>query len=82
VSRLNAAKAEVAYLELEDEFLKAKERFYSGGQTPAARAKYEEVKSRFHNARVAYRQARETTAGDGDAVATPSTARASASVQK
>lgn len=74
MSRLDEAKAEVAYLELETEFLKAKEKYQSG---KLSLAKYNETKQRFHDARTAYRETR-TTAGDG--IASPSPARASASV--
>jgi hypothetical protein len=79
MSRLDEAKAQVAYLELEDEFLKAKERFTKGN---LSQAKYSEVKERFHAARSAWRESRQATAADGDAVVSPQPARQSASVNK
>ena len=74
MSRLDEAKAEVEYLELEAEFLAAKDKHQNG---KLSAAKYAEVKERFHAARVAWRETR-----DSSGAATPTPARASASVNK
>lgn len=74
MSRRDELEAELEYVTLEDEFLKAKERHAKGN---LSRAKYDEVKERFHAARVAYRQARESVTA-----VTPAPARASASVNE
>ena len=71
MSRREALEAELEYVTLEDEFLKAKARHEDG---KLSRPKYQEVKERFHAARVAYREAREDTG-----TASPATIRASAS---
>lgn len=79
MSRRDEIQAELDYITAEDEFLKAKAKFQAGNLSAP---KYAEVKERFHAARVAWREARETTTADGDAAVAPSTARSSSSVNK
>lgn len=75
MNRAEELRAELALEEQNEEFLKAKEAFEAG---TISYEDYREVKERFHDARVAFRQAREERTADAEGVVTPETVGVSA----
>lgn len=75
MNRAEELRAELELEEQNEEFLRAKEAFEAG---EISHEDYREVKERFHDARVAFREAREERTADAEGVATPETVGVSA----